>query len=139
AICVVLLLAGRATVELLTVPGSAATGRIIGNPTIVAVGACAIPALLLAWALRAVGMLGFWSMIGGLAAIVVCAASLRSGFRAIFLHPLQRLDLLSAAYAASVLAFLFLLRPFEYPLKETPDYFTPGFDLLMAGVPPGAV
>jgi hypothetical protein len=137
AICVVLLLAGRATVELLTVPGSGAAGSIIGNPTLVAVGACAIPALLLAWALKAIGMLGFSSMMGGLAAIIACAVLLRRSFREIFLHPLRKLDVVSVAYVVSVLAFLFLLRPFEYPVKETPDYLTPGFDLL-AGAQPGA-
>ena len=139
AICAVLLASGRATVELLTFP-DATTGRgPIGNPTFVAVGTCAIPVLILAWALKGFGLLGFWTMMGGLAMIIACAALLRRRFREILLHPLRKLDALSCSYIAGVLTFLFLLRSFEYPLKETPDYLTPGFDLFSSGVQPGAV
>jgi hypothetical protein len=134
-----LFLAGRAFAGFLTGPRAPAESNFLANPNFVAIGTGAGVTLLLTWALRVLDAYAFWPMIGCLCAVVLAGVALQAGFRDFIWRPWRHVGWVLVVYALLAGVFLFLLRPYEYSLKDTSMYLAQGFELFLPDRDPSEV
>jgi hypothetical protein len=134
-----LFLAGRALVSFLTDPRGPLGSHPLASPNFAAIGTGAGLTLLLTWALRFVGVYGFWPMIGCLSAVVLAGVAFRPGFRDLLFRPWRHAGWLLIVYLLLSGVFLFLFRPYEFPLKDTSMYLVQGFELFLPNRDPSEI
>ena len=134
-----LFLAGRALVSFLTDPRAPDRSHPLAGPNFAAIGAGAGLTLLLTWALRVLGAYGFRPMIGCLCAVVLAGVAFAPGFRDLVFRPWRHAGWVLIVYLLLAGVFLFLFRPYEYPLKDTSMYLAQGFELFLPNRDPSEI